>query len=156
MTMLGRKHSEETKQKMRLSAIARGDCGGAQKLVGTKRPPGVVEKMKRTMFKKGQRPWNFESPYYQIRGENHPMWKGGVTPEVRRVRNSLEYKIWRRGVFARDNYTCMWCGLKSQKGQKAYLHADHIKPFALFPELRFALDNGRTLCEECHYQRHRN
>lgn len=37
---------------------------------------------------------------------------------------------------------------KGYKGNK--LQADHIKPFAYFPELRFAIDNGRTLCINCH------
>src|SRR3990167_4162903 len=73
-----------------------------------------------------------------------------IVPETRRVffqriRQSLEYKLWREAVFKRDNYTCVWCG---QQGRK--LNADHIKPFAYFPELRFAIDNGRTLCVDCH------
>jgi len=83
-------------------------------------------------------------------GENNPSWKGGITPLNAKIRTSFEYKLWRKSVFERDNYTCIWCGIRSQKGISAVLHADHIKPFALFPELRFAIDNGRTLCVNCH------
>ncbi len=81
----------------------------------------------------------------KMRGKNNPSWKGGVTPINMKIRNSKEYKIWREAVFERDNYTCRFCG---ERGGK--LNADHIKPFAYFPELRLAIDNGRTLCVSCH------
>ena len=84
-------------------------------------------------------------PRLSHRGENHHNWQGGITPLNKQARNCLEYKIWRRAVFERDNFTCQHCGIKG-----CYLHADHIKPFALFPELRLAIDNGRTLCVKCH------
>lgn len=77
-------------------------------------------------------------------GERASRWKGGITPINKAIRNSFEYKLWRTAVLERDNYTCIWCGATEN------LHADHIKPFAYFPELRFAIDNGRTLCIDCH------
>ena len=63
---------------------------------------------------------------------------------------SLEYRLWRESVFKRDNWTCVWCGARSSKGYEVILNVDHIKPFASYPELRFAIDNGRTLCKPCH------
>jgi 5-methylcytosine-specific restriction endonuclease McrA len=89
-------------------------------------------------------------PHLSVRGENCHLWKGGITPLNAKIRTSLEYKIWRRSVFERDNYTCIWCGARNGRGVTIILHADHIKPFASFPELRFLIDNGRTLCIDCH------
>ena len=79
------------------------------------------------------------------KGALSPSWKGGITPINARIRSSKEYKLWREAVFKRDNFTCIWC---FQEG--GVLNADHIKSFANFPELRFAIDNGRTLCVPCH------
>ena len=78
-------------------------------------------------------------------GERNPNWKGGVTPKNKLIRDSAEYALWRTAIFERDKWTCVWCGSRGTK-----LNADHIKPFALYPELRFAIDNGRTLCVPCH------
>lgn len=69
-----------------------------------------------------------------------------LSPESKRIRKSIEYRLWREAVFSRDNYTCQICG-KRGGGE---LHPDHIKQFAYHPELRFAIDNGRTLCASCH------
>lgn len=79
------------------------------------------------------------------KGELSHLWRGGISDENRRLRNSAEYDKWRRLVMARDNYTCTICG---QIGGK--LCADHIKEWSLYPALRFDVDNGRTLCWPCH------
>ena len=50
----------------------------ATKLVGTKRPKIVIEKLKRTMFKKGHESWNKGMKGYNS-GEKSHLWKGGVT-----------------------------------------------------------------------------
>lgn len=86
----------------------------------------------------------------QRKGDKGSNWQGGVNPATRSLRSSMEYKLWRTAVFERDSYTCVWCGTKNGLGKTVQLQADHIKPFALYPELRFAIDNGRTLCVSCH------
>lgn len=84
-------------------------------------------------------------PRLNHRGEKHWNWRGGITSMRAIIWGSIEMKNWRKAVYERDNYTCVLCGIRGVK-----LNADHIKPFALFPELRFSIDNGRTLCVPCH------
>lgn len=79
------------------------------------------------------------------RGADNNLWRGGITPESARVRGSPEMRAWRIAVFMRDSFTCVICDHRGGD-----LQADHIKPFALFPALRFEIGNGRTLCVECH------
>ena len=94
---------------------------------------------------KGRIPWNKGIEHSAIKGENNHNWKGGITPKNILLRHSVEYKQWRKSVFERDDYTCVFC--KKRGGE---LNADHIKQWAFFPELRFDMNNGRTLCVECH------
>lgn len=125
---IGKKFSEETKKKMSLAAK------------GKKKKPFSDEHLKKLSL----------AHIGKQKGEKCHFWKGGITPENRRIRQSIEYKLWRKAVYERDNYTCVWCGVRGGKGKVVILNADHIKPFAYFPELRFAIDNGRTLCVPCH------
>jgi len=126
----GKKHSEATKQ--RISLKHKGKHFSPKTEFKKGRKESEESKLKRMKI-------------HPMQGETHWCWKGGITPINQKIRRSLEYRLWREAVFKRDNWTCVWCG---QRG--GTLHADHIKPFALFPELRFSIDNGRTLCKSCH------
>ncbi len=66
-----------------------------------------------------------------------------------RDRNSPEYKAWRESVFKRDGYICVEC-----HSPDAPIQADHIKPYSTHPELRTDIDNGQTLCLNCHAKKH--
>ena len=104
-------------------------------------------------------------------GSKNILWKGGITPLHKMLRESLEFKFWREAIFKRDNYTCQECYTKGN-----ILHPHHKRKFSLiFQEflqqysqfspiedketlVRLAItyepfwdiDNGQTLCEKCH------
>ena len=78
-----------------------------------------------------------------MRGETHGNYKG----EHNELQRSWsEYREWHKNVFERDNYICQQCG----NGGKIQAH--HIHTWSKYLELRFDIDNGITLCEDCHKQ----
>lgn len=81
----------------------------------------------------------------RMRGDGCHFWKGGINGENDTLRHRREYKDWRIAVYERDNYTCQCCGSRGGK-----LNAHHINSFADYPEFRYDVANGITLCIKCH------
>jgi hypothetical protein len=78
--------------------------------------------------------------------EKHPKWKGGITKKNHLERNRFRDEV-QKQVFERDNYTCQMCDVRG-----GILHVDHIQSWSEYPDLRFDINNCRTLCNKCHYK----
>lgn len=130
--------SKETKEKMSLAKK------GKQYRLGHKFSSFTKNKMR--LAKLGDKnPMKRIEVRIKFQGENSHFWKGGISPYTKIVKRSFEYRDWRKKVFERDNYTCQMC-----KKRGIYLEPHHIKGFTKYPELRFEVSNGLTLCRECH------
>jgi len=80
--------------------------------------------------------------------QNHPNWRGGYN---RDDRYKQETRTWRKAVYERDSYTCRRCAVKGGR-----LNAHHLKCWSEYPDERYNVDNGVTLCSECHKWVHSN
>jgi transposase/5-methylcytosine-specific restriction endonuclease McrA len=84
----------------------------------------------------------------RIVGEGHPRWNPDLTEEDRngeRTRTK-EYRNWIKKVFKRDNYTCQICGDRTSDN----LSPHHLNGYDNFEDQRTDVDNGITLCKDCH------
>lgn len=96
--------------------------------------------------KKCEGKWHNEN----FSGKNNPNYNFDITDEERLIKRQYpEYKQWRTSIFERDNYTCQEC---NQYGGN--LNAHHIESYSNNPDLRISLDNGITLCKDCHKDFH--
>ena len=120
--------------------------GRQSSFLGKKHKPESIEKMKK-------------SAIGIHRGDRCGTWKGGITLLSFQIRNSLKYRQWRSDVFTRDTFICQKCGKNH-----CYFEAHHIKMFslimkenniksfeeALLCEELWNINNGITLCKDCH------
>lgn len=138
VALMGHFVSDETKEKM---SVAISNLPYERRLKISLSHTGLKESAEhRLSIKK-----SWEKDPERQRKENHWNWKGGITPIRKKLYFSEDYKNWRKSVFERDKYQCVSCGCVGND-----LQADHIKPWSEYPEFRFDIDNGRTLCINCH------
>ncbi|MBE3094410.1 MAG: HNH endonuclease [Actinobacteria bacterium] len=95
-----------------------------------------------------------------LHGEVHGFWKNNSTlnnygKKGIRLKESHKEKIWRKTIYKKDNWTCQYCHNRSKKGHPIILNAHHIKSWKDFPEDRYKIENGITLCYDCHRYVHR-
>jgi len=90
-----------------------------------------------------------ECGYDTIKGENHYNYNHELTEDERKDREQSLYNEWRKSVYERDGYRCVCCDSNRN------LHAHHIYSYHSHPELRVDIDNGITLCKDCHYEFHK-
>lgn len=158
----GKVQSEKSRQKMSLSKIGSIPWNKGTKGVMISWNKGktglykhtqewrdnLSKKMKGNKYKVGLSSWNKGLLGYKA-GELNNMWKGGVSKinktERQLAMQTIKYKLWRSSIFEQNNFTCIECGDRGGR-----LEADHIKSWRDYPELRYEISNGRTLCKPCH------
>ena len=126
--------SEETRRKMSESHMGQILSEKQKyKISEANKDPSEERRRKQSEAQKGKKHWN---------------WQGGITPYRNRLYESHAYQAWRRSVFERDHFTCQMCG--DDGGNN--LQAHHIKPVRQHKNdlLIFDVDNGITLCKDCH------
>lgn len=84
-----------------------------------------------------------------LRGKEHFNWKDKVTHNERlSQRSTRENKDWVRSVLERDGFVCQICGITDN------LEVHHLYSYKHYPEYRFDLANGVTMCEKDHKDFH--
>lgn len=91
--------------------------------------------LKEHQFKEGQTPWN--------KGKKYKFKDFNYSDE----RYRQKHRQWIKEVKKRDKFICQTCG---KSGDNNQLVAHHIKSWKNNINLRFDIDNGKTMCRGCH------
>lgn len=127
---LGRKHTEKTRDNMRIGQLNR-----------------IWSKEGKTLFSLSRS------------GDKSPRWKGGYKCLATKIRKSFKYRQWRSDIFSRDDYTCQKCNKRGGSLEAHHLkqfieiirenNIISIEEAFICEEL-WNINNGQTLCSKCH------
>ncbi len=87
------------------------------------------------------------------KGTQNPNWQGGLSLIRSRYRRDFRHIIWKRKVLERDEHECCECQDVSNISK---LEAHHLREYALYVDQRYDVENGVTLCHNCHRDVHKN
>lgn len=127
-------------------------AGKPSKNKGRKHTPETIAKMTAARRRTPREAYAGNGQYLrERRGEKHPNWKGGHTPERQGFYSSPEWKAVARFVWGRDKSTCQNCGSKAYRTKNPHerWHVHHIVSF-MNRELRAEPTNLVLLCPKCH------
>jgi len=112
-----------------------------------------VQKIKISLKLKGRKTW--KTRINILIGDKHPNWRGGYSKKRQARYNEPEYKEFVGNVLKRDNYTCQLCGARNGNGKKIFFQVHHKIHYWENPNLKYDIDNGITLCRDCHRKSHK-
>ena len=143
----GKHLSQEIKDKLSLSHKGKllGDANPAKR-------DDVREKLRQKKLgennpRYGKPNWNTGKKLPEMSGKNHWAWIDDRTKLAKRQeRNDSAYHEWRIQVWKRDGFKCKI----NNEDCNGPLRAHHILGWKLYPELRYNINNGITLCQAHH------
>ena len=112
--------------------------------------PAEMKRIRKEWYSKNKKHKKMLDKKYQEKNKERLMEKRKeICFPNQQWRFTKQYEDWRKTVYERDLHTCQQC----QK-QNCKLNAHHIKDGINYPELRYIVENGITLCEKCHKKEH--
>jgi len=85
-----------------------------------------------------------------VTGKNHPAYNHNLTDEDRLKNRYISGDSnWTSSVKRKSDYTCQCCGYVG-KPKDGSLHSHHLNNKFNFKEQRIDIENGISLCKECH------
>ena len=158
----GRKLTVEQRKKIEEKVWSQRRGQTFEVIYGDERAADIKKRVSETNIAFGPRPWGNDNLDHDRAGKTYEEIYGNEADLNRASRRegnlarhcssrfySTRYMLWRHHVLSRDKSTCQKCGVVSPSND-----AHHIVSWDDSEELRFNVDNGRTLCRSCHNTEH--